>query len=148
MTDKPTLTVPGYEAGKDVAELFSRMNRLLVYGNAGGGTACLLMAAAMMQAGAYTAWIVLPLTFFWFGIVFAFWTLATLYGIAVGRVAEQNVILGMIMKRRYKLPIVGWEFALSDHQHKAGITTGPALIVSGMCFILGSISGFGLLLFV
>lgn len=148
MSDEQSLIVPGYEAGKDVAELLGRMNRLLVYGNAGGVTACLLIAAAMMQAGAHTAWIVLPLVFFWLGIVLAFWTVATLYSIAVGRVAEQNVLIGTIMKRRRKLPIVGWEFAFSDHQHKAGATTGPALTASGMCFILGSISGFGLLLLV
>ncbi len=36
MTDKPDSIVPGYEAGKDAAELFGRITRLLVYGNGGG----------------------------------------------------------------------------------------------------------------
>lgn len=148
MTDKPSSTVLGFEAGKGAAEIFGRMTRLLAYGNGGGVTASLVMAAATIQAGVYTAWIVIPLVLFWLGLVFAFWILACLHTSAVVRVAEEHVLLGTLMQRRYKLPIVGWEFALSDHQHKAGAATGPTLIASGVFFIFGSVSGFVLLLLV
>jgi hypothetical protein len=146
MTDKPTSTVPGHEAGKAAAELFGRMTRLLVYGNGGGVTACLVIVAATIQAGVYTAWIVAPLALFWLGLVLAFLVLALLHTSAVARVAEEHVLVGTMMKRRYRGPLVGWEFALSDNQHKAGAATGPTLIASGVFFVIGSFSGFGLLL--
>lgn len=148
MTDKPTPTVPGYEAGKEAAELFGRMTRLVVYGNGGGVTACLVMAAAMIQTETYTAWTVFPLALFWLGLVFAFWILAGLHATAVARVAEENVLLGTMMKRRYRIPIMGLELNFSDHVHLAGGQSAIALLSSALLFVVGSLMGFALLLFV
>ena len=147
MTDTPPSQVPGYEAGKDAAELFGWMTRLLIYGNGGGVTACVLMAAAMTQAGSYTAWTVVPLALFWLGLFFAFWVLAGLHAGAVARVAEENVLLDPMMKRRRRMPGLGWDFALEDYSHMAGGAAGPSLVVSGIFFVIGSFLGVVLLSF-
>ena len=61
MTEEDESSARAAEAGKDAGVLFGRMTRLLVYGNGAGVTACLIMAAAMIQGGVYTAWILAPL---------------------------------------------------------------------------------------